>query len=192
MKQENSPRNFTDKTDASFCLKQTFFRQFIKRIAYLDNTCFFFFFTPAVDMPETWRCVKCVYESACELVTMGVSPCVNVLVRVWVSVWTCHHGCESMCECVGMCASQRANAFSIVSLVYTLPVHVHMWVSVRLSWQIFRSVWQPWRSFGSVRTRRSALFFLFLFFFAICTSPGTHCHPQSLLLSWLRSRSQNR
>ena len=45
---------------------------------------------------------------------------------------------------------------------------------------------QSWRSFRNVL--RSASFFILISAFAICTGPGTYCHPHSLLLSQFRSR----
>ena len=69
--------------------------------------------------------------------------------------------------------SEHAGVARIFSFVYTLPVNVRVWLSSRLSWQLFWSVRHSWRSFRSIR--QSASFSLLLLFFPLCTGPGTHC-----------------
>ena len=63
----------------------------------------------------------------------------------------CHVG--HWCECVGRRVSERAGVARI--FLYTLPVYVQVWLSARLSWQLFWNVWRSWQSFRSIRQSAS-------------------------------------
>ena len=88
---------------------------------------------------------------------------------------------------VGAGVSHRAGMSPIYSFVCTIPVYMRMRISAYLPWQLFRSVCSLGGHFEVVDTQHP-LFLLFLFFFSICTDPGTQSHPCSLLLPLLRPK----
>ena len=83
----------------------------------------------------------------------------------------------SRCDCVETCVSQRAGVARFFSFVYTLPyLYVCVCDSVRACrgayFEMFDILGGHFEVFDSQHHFPSLLLF-----FALCTGPGTHCHP---------------
>ena len=89
------------------------------------------------------------------------------------------------CLCVGELACGRF-AYFFFNFVYTLPVY--MPEPARTCRDCYFEVF----AVLAVKLKCSTVSVIlpFLFFFAVCTDPGTQCPPCSLLLFWLRSRNR--
>ena len=98
----------------------------------------------------------------------------------------------SLCISLSLSLSHRAHLTHNIGSASALPIILFLYTCIpryvgqRALVVVVQNGRQSWRSFRNVL--RSASFFILIFAFAICTGPGTYCHPHSLLLSQFRSR----